>query len=59
MAILNAELEVAAGELGGLEETFNDAKADKDAYDQEEERLKEAKQALDADGTDEEKQAAQ
>lgn len=61
MAILEAELEVAAGELGGLKTTFDDAKTAKDTYDEEEERLKNEKANIDgnADATDDEKAAAQ
>lgn len=44
---LDAELAVAAAELGGLVDTFNAAKVAKDAYDAEEQALKDARAALD------------
>lgn len=49
---LEAELEVAAGELKGFEDTYNTLKADKDKYDEEEKKLMDERAAMDTDGSD-------
>lgn len=50
--MLEKELETAAGELGGLVEAYNVAKGNKEGYDAVETRLREERQAMDTDGSD-------
>lgn len=50
--MLEKELETAAGELGGLVEAYNVAKGNKEGYDAEETKLREERQAMDTDGSD-------